>query len=129
MKTSTKRLYFALAFFALLGIETYIALRVYDNFVRPYLGDVLVVILIYCFIRIFFPDGLRLLPLYIFLFAVVVEVLQYFDIVHILGVQDNVFLSTIIGTSFSWWDILCYAVGCGVLVVFERLRRKTEVSI
>jgi hypothetical protein len=113
MKTSaTKRLCYAIAFFAVLGIEIFIALRVRDNFIRPYIGDVLVVILIYFFARIFFPNGLRLLPLYIFLFACTVEALQYVNIVHVLGIQGNRFLSTVIGTSFSWLDILCYGVGC-----------------
>jgi hypothetical protein len=117
MKTSARRLFYALAFFAVLGIEIFIALRVRDNFIRPYIGDVLVVILIYFFARIFLPNGLRLLPLYIFLFACAVEALQYVNIVHILGIQGNKFLSTVIGTSFSWLDILCYGVGCAAAAV------------
>ncbi len=39
------------AFFILLTIEVFIALFVHDNFIRPYIGDVLVVIVIYTFIR------------------------------------------------------------------------------
>jgi hypothetical protein len=119
MKTSAKRLLYAMAFFAVLGIEIFIGLRVRDNFVRPYVGDVLVVILIYFFVRIFLPNGLRLLPLYIFLFASAVEALQYINVVRILGIQDNVFLATVIGASFSWPDILCYAVGCGAAAVID----------
>ena len=93
-------------------MEVLIALFVHDRFIRPYIGDVLVVVVIYTFIRIWIPDSVRLLPLYVFLFAAGVEILQYFNIVELLGVQDNVFLRTIIGTSFDVKDILCYAVGC-----------------
>jgi hypothetical protein len=44
--------YFGLAILIFI-IEVLIALFVSDSFVRPYLGDVLVVILIYCFIKSF----------------------------------------------------------------------------
>ena len=40
----------------LLLTEVLIALYVHDAFVRPYIGDVLVVIVIYTFIRIFVPE-------------------------------------------------------------------------
>lgn len=114
-----KRVLYACAFLILLAIEVLIALFVHDRFVRPYLGDVIVVVVVYCFVRIFVPERFRLMPLWVFFFAVGVEVLQYVGIVEILGVQDNAFLRTLIGTSFSWADILCYAVGGVVLAAWE----------
>lgn len=119
MKRFGKRGFYLTAFLVLLVIEVLIALFVHDRFVRPYLGDVIVVVVVYCFVRIWIPERFRLMPLWVFLFAVFVEVLQYVRIVEILGVQDNVFLRTVIGTSFSWGDILCYAVGSVVLVIWE----------
>ncbi len=107
-----KRIYYIILTIILLAVEVLIALFVHDQFVRPYIGDVLVVVVIYTFVRIWIPESVRLLPLYVFLFAAGVEILQYFNIVELLGVQDNVFLRTIIGTSFDVKDILCYAVGC-----------------
>ena len=73
-----KRLCYVITTLVLLVIEVLIALFVHDNFVRPYIGDVLVVIAIYAFVRIFIPEKCRLLPLWIFVFAVFVEVLQLF---------------------------------------------------
>lgn len=107
-----KRIYYIILTIILLAVEVLIALFVHDQFVRPYIGDVLVVVVIYAFVRIWIPESVRLLPLYVFLFAAGVEILQYFNIVELLGVQDNVFLRTIIGTSFDVKDILCYAAGC-----------------
>ena len=75
-------------------MEVFIGLFVHDGFIRPFMGDVLVVILIYTFIRIFIPEKIRLLPLFIFIFAAGVETLQYFRIVEALGLQDNRILST-----------------------------------
>jgi hypothetical protein len=84
----------------------------------------LVVVVIYALVRIFAPEKCRLLPLWIFLFAVAVEVLQYFEIVRLLGLSNNRFMSVLIGGTFDWKDIACYAVGCGLLGLFEFWRKK-----
>ena len=121
-----KRLIYLIAFLALVAIEVMIALFVNDSFVRPYVGDVLVVMVIYCFVRIFIPSGVRLLPLYIFIFALAVEIGQYFDFVARLGLEDNRLLSTVLGRTFSVSDIVCYAVGCAIVsacpLLFKHLK-------
>mgnify|MGYP007098934199 FL=1 len=67
MKSKTKvRLIYLLLFLALLATEVLIALFVHDDFVRPYLGDVLVVPVIFFLLRAAFPERIKLLPLYIF---------------------------------------------------------------
>ena len=105
-------------------VELLIALFVHDNFIRPYVGDVLVVVLLYTFVRIFIPQGVRLLPLYIFLFAAGVEVLQYFRIVEVLGLSDHRVLSVVIGSVFDVKDIVCYGVGCALLGIYEGIRMR-----
>ena len=45
-----------LLFLALLATEVLIALFVHDDFVRPYLGDVLVVPVIFFLLRAAFPE-------------------------------------------------------------------------
>ena len=118
-----KRRYYIVLTVILLIVEVLIALFVHDRIVRPYIGDMLVVIVIYTFLRIWIPDSVRLLPLYVFIFAVGVEILQYFNLVELLGVEDNVFLRTLIGTSFDIKDILCYAAGCAVVWVVGQKRK------
>lgn len=117
-----KRFAYIIVTILLLGVEVLIALRVHDEFVRPYIGDVLVVIVIYTFIRIFVPERYRLLPLYIFIFAVIVEGLQRLHIVDVLGLSDNRFFSVLIGGTFDVRDIVCYGVGCALLGLFEFVR-------
>jgi len=119
-----KRLINAAFFLLILAAEIFIALYVRDDFIRPYFGDVLVVILIYFFVRIFLPEKPRLLPLYVFLFAAAVEVLQYFRFVEVIGLADNAFFATVLGTSFSFTDLVCYAVGCLPLGVVEAVKSK-----
>ena len=106
------RLIYGILFLILLKTEILIGLHVHDNFIRPYVGDVLVTILLCCLFRTIVPKGIRFLPVYIFLFATLVEYAQYIEIVKKLGVENNPLLSTIIGTSFSHIDLLCYGIGC-----------------
>ena len=125
-----KRILYAVATLFLLLIEVIIALYVHDDFIRPYVGDVLVVIVIYTFIRIIVPEKCKLIPLFLFIFAAGVELLQLANIVEILGVADNKFLKTLIGSVFDVKDIICYAVGCVMLCVYEwvRVRRVSDAK-
>lgn len=107
-----QRITYAAIFIILLLTEVLIALYVDDYFIRPYIGDVIVTALICCFCRVFFPKGIRLLPVYVLIFAALVETAQYFQLVTLLGLQDNALACTILGTSFSHIDLVCYAVGC-----------------
>lgn len=117
--TNLGRKFYLAATVALTAVEVFIALYVHDQFIRPYVGDVLVVIVLYCFVRIWFPVGWKKLPLYIFLFAAGVEILQYFRLVELLGVERNTFLRILLGSVFDVKDIICYGVGCGLLGVFQ----------
>lgn len=124
MSKRKKRIAYGKATIMLFIVELLIALFVHDNIIRPYVGDVLVVVLLYTFVRVFLPEGVRLLPLYIFLFAAGVEVLQYFRIAEVLGLSDNRILSVVIGSVFDMKDIVCYGVGCVVLGVYEFIKEK-----
>ena len=125
-KNGKQRIFFGLSALLLLGTEVLIALFVHDGFVRPYLGDILVVILLYCLVRCITPTRIPLLPLWLFLFAAAVETGQALQLVDWLGWREYPLLRTIVGTAFSWWDMLCYAVGCLLCVLPERLARKGE---
>ena len=113
------RMIYAAAFVILLLIEILIALFVRDSFIRPYGGDVLITILLCCFVRIFLPEGVRLLPLGVFLFSAAVEIGQYFDYASILGFTEPGIIRTILGSSFSLADLLCYAAGCTIFALSE----------
>lgn len=123
MEKNKLRFLYGAAFLALFIVEALIALFVHDSIIRPYVGDVLVVILIYCFVRIFIPEKWRLMPFYVFLFAACVEALQYFDLVTLLGLSGNRLARVVLGSVFDWKDLACYAAGCLLLVVWERKKR------
>lgn len=116
-----ERFTFLILFFVLLVIEVCIALFVRDRFLRPYGGDVLVTVLICCFLRIFIPCGVKLLPLYVFLFALAVEIGQYFDFVTLLGLGEIPFFRILLGSTFSAADIVCYGAGSALYALSESL--------
>ena len=118
MKTKLRIIY-GIMFLAILVTEVCIALFVDDSFVRPYVGDMLVTVLICCFLRVFIPNKVRLLPLFVFVFAALVEIGQYFDFVKLLGLGDNKFFSVLLCRHFDVRDIICYAVGCAVFAALE----------
>lgn len=118
------RLTYIILFFVLFLTEVLIALFVHDAFVRPYVGDVLVVMLVCAFLRIFIPDKIRFLPVFATLFAVFIEALQYFDFVNLIGLADNEIISTVIGRTFDIKDIMCYTVGGLIFFVAELIFRR-----
>ena len=120
------RITFSILFLLLFAAEVLIAVFVHDGFVRPYIGDVLVVMLVCAFLRIFIPDKIKTLPIFATLFAVFIEGLQYFDFVNLIGLSDNKIVSTVIGRTFDIKDIICYTVGGLIFFAAEWLWRKNN---
>ena len=116
-----KRILYLLIFCGLLAVEVGIALLINDSFVRPYVGDMLVTLLLCCLCRVIVPCKVRLLPLYVFIFAACVEIGQYFDLVALLGLNDNRIISIALGRTFSWMDLVCYAVGCLAAFLLDQI--------
>ena len=100
-------------------IEVLIALYVKDDFVRPYVGDYLVVMLIYCAVRTFIKANPVKIAIAVLLFAYLIEILQYFRIVDRLGLSGNPVAKTVIGYGFEWWDMLAYTLGVLTILVVE----------
>lgn len=94
-------------------------------FIRAYLGDVIVVVLIYTFIRSFFSiqNDVKLI-FGILIFSFLVEFAQYFNIAEKLGFRPGSIMYIIVGNSFSWIDMLCYAVGGFILMIFVKFTGK-----
>ena len=110
--TDLRRLIYGLISLLLLGIEVLIGLFG-QGWVRIYLGDVLVVILLYTIVRTIIPNKKMpwfILPTVIIVFAFIVEFLQLWGFCDRFGIT-NEFLRIIIGTGFSIVDLACYLIG------------------
>jgi hypothetical protein len=115
-----KKRYFILSVL-LFMIEIYIAMYVNDDVIRPYFGDFLVVMLIYCFVRAFADIPVLTACILVLIFSFLVEVLQYFQIVKVLGLQDSTFATTVLGNSFAWTDLAMYIAGVVAILCIERV--------
>ena len=111
---------FTLLFIVEVGIATY----VHDAFIRPYLGDAIVVVLIYAFIMgiIRVTQTLKnkaLIAVLVLLFSFLIEGLQAASFIYKIGMGDVWWARLIFGTSFSWWDMLAYVGGFLSILLVE----------
>lgn len=113
----------------LFAVEVLIALFLHDGFIRPYVGDFLVVILLYCFFRTFLKASVFNLGLVVLVISYAVETLQYFKIVKLLGLQKSKLANIVIGNSFEWFDLVAYTLGIAVVLVIENLIDNSKYSL
>ena len=123
-----KRIINFAVFSALLLTEVLIALFVHDSLIRPYAGDILVVAVVYFFLRILIPEKCAGLPTAVFVFAVAVEVSQYFCLAELLGITNPV-LKVALGAVYDTKDIVCYGIGCLFLAGYEWIQRKNHIEL
>ncbi len=108
----------------LLITEGLIAAYLHDALIRPYGGDFLVVILIYCFVKSFLSTPVTITAIGVLLFAYAVEFSQYVHIINRLGWEKSKMARVLMGTFFSWTDMLAYTLGTLLILVAEAIRRK-----
>lgn len=112
----------------LLGIEILIALYMHDEIIRPFAGDFLVVILLYCIVKTFVNASPLKVGLSVLLFSYIIETLQYFHIVYRLGLQHSKIASVVIGTSFEWIDLIMYTAGIVTILIVEKARKRPTIA-
>lgn len=89
-------------------------------FIRGSVSDFLVVMLIFCAVLTW--ARIPHLPLAgaVLLLAWTVEVAQRFGLADALGFPRGSLPSILIGTTFSWEDLLMYTLGCGAALLIGR---------
>jgi hypothetical protein len=102
-------------------LEILIALFAHDRIIRPYTGDFLVVILMYCFLKSFLNIPVLRTGLSVLIFSYAVEILQYFHIADRIGLQDLGLAKIIIGSSFEWIDLIAYSAGITLVLCIEKI--------
>ena len=88
-----------------------IALYVRDSFIRPTVGDVLVVVWLYYFLASLFSMLVNWLVSLVVLIAFAVELGQWLQVAAWLGIEPPSPLAVILGATFDWKDLLAYCIG------------------
>lgn len=112
-------------FLVLLCIETMIALFIRDSFIRPFLGDYLAVIMLYCLLRIL-NMKLKTAALASLLFACGLEFFQWTEIGEQLNIYRYKATHLLIGRRFHPADILFYVLAYFTILILDK-QRKTSV--
>src|SRR5689334_24175110 len=112
---------YALAALILFSIEVCIALFVHDPFIRPYVGDLLAVALVYAALRGFTVLHIELALILTLAIAFMIELAQLLNLLDGLGLRSNRIAATVLGGSFDWLDLAAYAIGAVLCLVAEAI--------
>lgn len=115
---------YAIVAFSLFVIEVLIALFVTDGFVRGYLGDVLVVALVYATLRAVTRMSMMQAVAVTLGIALVIEIAQAFAVLRMVGLADNRVAAIVFGGVFDVLDIVAYLVGGALVVIAEMTLRR-----
>ena len=116
-----------LGFILLFIIEVCIALYVHDTIIRPFVGDMLVVLLVYCFVMSVLlltttRIKITIVALSVLVFAFCIEALQATELLQTLGLSENKLASVILGSTFDWLDLVAYIIGTMLIILLEKIR-------
>jgi Protein of unknown function (DUF2809) len=123
--------YASLAMLMLL-VEVAIARYVRTGLIRCFVGDVLVVVLVYTVLRACLALPAKYLALTAFVFACCIEVLQAFHLVDLFGLHAQTPLHKVmriaLGATFDWWDFVAYACGYALSMSGEFWRNRCNYT-
>ena len=112
---------YAAATVALFAVETAIALFVHDAVVRPFVGDGLAVVLVYCALRAVTPFGVPGAIAAALTTAFVIEFGQLIGLLDLLGLRTNRLAAVVLGTGFDPVDFAAYIAGASCAVATETI--------
>ena len=116
-----QRMIYLAAFVLLLAVEICIGRFFGPGFVRNYLGDALVTVLLCCLARVILPRYSPVLPVLAFSWGM--EALQALRLTHHLGLEGTL-VEIALGSTFDWMDLVCYAAGCALFAAVDFVWRK-----
>jgi hypothetical protein len=105
---------------AVLATELFIALAVDDDFVRPYVGDTLAVILLYVALLSVLDVRRMQAALGALAVAGLVELGQYLHIVDRLGLAELTVARVVLGTFGDVHDLVAYSAALPLIALAER---------
>lgn len=124
--TTFNKKYF-LAGIILFLVEVFIAIYVRDKFIRPYAGDFLVVMLLYCFLKSFLKISVAAAAISVLAFGYLIEALQYFKTIYLLGLENDRIMGIVLGSHFEWADLLAYTLRILTIFGIEKIKERSEL--
>lgn len=117
------KLSYLLISIGLLITEIIIAIYAKDGFIRPILGDYLAVILLFYLLATFLTISKTKIALLALGISYLIEVLQHLNILKLLRLEHHSILRIVLGTSFSWPDMLAYTLGIVTVLFIHNFKK------
>ena len=110
-------------FAILFAIVAAIALFFQDPWIRPLLGDVLIVMVIAYFVHAFVAISIRKIAIATLIFAYFVEFLQFLNLIDHLGWRNSQLAHLTIGSTFDWRDLVAYTIGIAIVLIISTKKK------
>lgn len=121
-QVSRIRLLIALAVLVPLGFATKLYHGPADDLINNYLGGILYELFWVWFVLLLQPRWpVGRTAIVVFAVTTTIEFAQLWNPPILAAIRSTFLGRTLIGTTFSWWDIPCYAAGCLLAVWTGRL--------
>lgn len=92
--------------------------------VRGFLGDIVVIVLIYYFINGIHEFNSFKLMLFTLLLSFTIEFMQFLHIAEVLGVENNLFFRLVFGSVFDVMDLVAYTIGASISLIMDTVISK-----
>jgi hypothetical protein len=113
----------------LLLLEIIIGAYAHDRFIRPYAGDFLITIFLYCLAQSAVRQPVVPVLTAALLFSYLLEISQYVHLVAHLGLAHSRMARIVLGSAFSWADMLAYTLGALLVLAVEHRRQVASVRV
>ena len=90
-----------------------------NHLIRGFIGDVVVIVLIYFFFKGFYNFNPAKLTALTLILAFAIEFLQYLKLVKTLGLEENMLAVLILGSVFDPMDLLAYTMGAIITYILD----------
>lgn len=104
-------------------LEVFIA-KYTTGFIRHSVGDYFAVLFVYTFIKSLFKISVEKAALITFVISFVIEFLQLSNLQNHFPKEHERALKIILGTSFSFGDLIAYTLGVITIILVEKIVRK-----
>ena len=106
-------------------VELTIAILHFNAFIRGFLGDVLIILLMYSFLKIFIKNNILKTAIFVLAFAYFVEFLQFFRLAELFHIKSKILL-IIVGSVFDLWDLVAYTLGFLFILLIEKIIKNED---
>ena len=90
-----------------------------NQFIRGFIGDIIVILLVYFFIKIFRNFHPLKLTAFALAIAFTTELLQYLKLISLFGLENNKMAVLILGAVFDPYDLAAYTIGAVLVYIID----------